>query len=85
MLRIPIAHISGGDITEGAIDNQIRNAVRMLSSLHFPGTAASRDNIIRMIGSDQNVFTVGETGLDNFTRNTLMNREELAASLNLNS
>lgn len=85
VLRIPIAHISGGDITEGAIDNQIRNAVTMLSSLHFPGTAASRDNIIRMIGSDQNVFTVGETGLDNFTRNTLMNREELAASLNLNS
>lgn len=84
VLRIPIAHISGGDITEGAIDNQIRNAVTMLSSLHFPGTAASRDNIIRMIGSDQNVFTVGETGLDNFTRNTLMSREELAASLNLN-
>ena len=38
VLNIPIAHISGGDVTEGAIDNEVRNAVSMMSTLHFPGT-----------------------------------------------
>ena len=36
--NIPVAHISGGDVTEGAIDNQVRNAVTMMATLHFPGT-----------------------------------------------
>ncbi len=83
ILGIPIAHISGGDVTEGAIDNQIRNAITMLSDIHFPGTLSSKENISRMIGSDKNVFDVGETNIDNFIRNTLVNRKELAKSLNL--
>lgn len=83
VMRIPIAHISGGDITEGAIDDQIRNAVTMMSTLHFPGTQESAKRIVQMIGSDNNVFTVGEPGLDNFVNCQLMNRQELADSLGL--
>jgi UDP-N-acetylglucosamine 2-epimerase (non-hydrolysing) len=83
VMRIPIAHISGGDITEGAIDDQIRNAVTMMSVLHFPGTIASADRIRRMTGSDMNIYSVGEPGLDNFVRLKLMNRSELADSIGL--
>lgn len=81
--NIPIAHISGGDVTEGAIDNQIRNAVTMLSSIHFPGTEESARNIERMIGTKDNIFNVGECGLESFKRRPLMSRKELAVNLNI--
>ncbi|XME02213.1 UDP-N-acetylglucosamine 2-epimerase [Lachnospiraceae bacterium C1.1] len=83
VMCIPIIHLSGGDVTEGAIDNGIRNAVTMLSEYHFPGTKDSADNIIRMRGSDRNVWSVGEPGLDSFYRETLMGRAELAENLRL--
>lgn len=80
---IPVAHISGGDVTEGAIDNEVRNAVSMMSTLHFPGVESSAENLRRMTGSDINIFRVGEPGLESFLRYELMSREELAESLNL--
>ncbi len=83
VMCIPIIHLSGGDVTEGAIDDGIRNAVTMLSEYHFPGTKDSADNIIRMRGSDKNVWAVGEPGLDSFYREPLMSREELAENLKL--
>lgn len=85
IMGIPIAHISGGDITEGAIDDQIRNAVTMMASFHFPGTKESAKRIKRMIGSSKNIYCVGEPGLDNFKRLKLWNRSELAESLFLDS
>ncbi len=83
IMRIPIAHISGGDITEGAIDDQIRNAVTMMSDLHFPATSESAERVVRMRGSEKNVFVVGEPGLDNFSHYELMDRKTLADNLNL--
>jgi len=83
VMCVPIIHISGGDVTEGAIDNGIRNAVTMLSEYHFPGTRNSAENINRMRGSNKNIWPVGELGLDSFYREPLMNREELADNLNL--
>lgn len=83
VMNIPVAHISGGDITEGAIDNQVRNAVTMMSSLHFPGTKPSYDNICRMIGSSANVYVTGETNIDNFEHYCLLSRKELAENLNI--
>lgn len=83
VMNIPIAHISGGDVTIGAIDNEIRNAVTMMSDLHFPGTEASALNIIRMRNSNTNVWTVGEPGLDNFRRGALMTRQELAYDIGI--
>ena len=80
---VPVAHASGGDVTEGAIDDEIRNAVTMMSSLHFPGTEESADNIRRMRGKDENIFMVGEFGLDSFLRYNLINRQELAEDIGL--
>jgi len=84
VMRIPIAHISGGDVTEGAIDNQIRNAVTMMANIHFPGTDESAVNIKRMLGKTDNIFNVGEPGIENFKRSKMMSRKELAQSLGIN-
>jgi len=84
VLNIPIAHISGGDITEGAIDNKVRNAVTMMSTYHFPGTEESANRIVRMIGTDCYVYATGETNIDNFNRIQKLNRNQLAESLDLN-
>lgn len=83
IMRIPIIHISGGDVTEGALDDGIRNAITMLADYHFPGTEESANNIIRMKGSTKNVWSVGEPGLDSFNREKLNSRAELATNLNL--
>jgi len=83
IMNIPIAHISGGDVTIGAIDNEVRNAVTMMAKLHFPGVQESADNIIRMRGTNKFVWAVGEPGLDNFHRLTLMNRLELSKNLQI--
>ena len=80
LMNIPIAHISGGDVTEGAIDDQIRNAVSMMAMIHFPGVEDSANNLRRMCGN-KNIFVAGEPGLENFLRLELMNREALAYSL----
>jgi UDP-N-acetylglucosamine 2-epimerase (non-hydrolysing)/GDP/UDP-N,N'-diacetylbacillosamine 2-epimerase (hydrolysing) len=83
VMRIPVIHLSGGDITEGAIDDGIRNSVTMLAEYHFPGTEESAGNIIRMRGSNRHVWAVGEPGLDCFFREPLMSREALANELGL--
>lgn len=83
VMNIPIAHISGGDVTIGAIDNEIRNAITMMATLHFPGVVESADNIIRMRNSDKFVWAVGEPGLDNFIRSNLMSRAELAKNIGI--
>lgn len=83
VMNIPIIHISGGDVTEGAIDDGIRNAITMLAEYHFPGTEASAENIRRMRGSKKNIWVVGEPGLDSFYRESLMSREQLAEDLEL--
>ena len=78
VMRIPVAHISGGDVTEGAIDDEVRNAVSMMSTLHFPGVEDSAKNLHRMLGKDKNVFAVGEPGLDSFLRMNLWDKDETA-------
>lgn len=83
IMNIPVAHISGGDVTEGAIDNQVRNAVTMMSSLHFPGTKPAYDNICRMIGTAANVYVTGETNIDNFEHYHLFSRKVLSENLNI--
>lgn len=83
VMQIPVAHISGGDITEGAIDDEIRNAVSMMSTLHFPGVESSAANLRRMLGTDKNIYVVGEPGLDNFQRLNLWDKEQLASDMNL--
>ena len=87
VMNIPIIHIGGGDVTEGAIDDMVRNAVTMMSTFHFPSTKFCKMNIERMRGSKKNIWNVGETGLDSFNREELLARTELAdiLSLDINS
>jgi UDP-hydrolysing UDP-N-acetyl-D-glucosamine 2-epimerase len=63
-LNIPIAHISGGDVT-GHVDNVIRNAITSLSHIHFPISKKSAERIIRMGENKNRVFVIGATSLDN--------------------
>ena len=83
VMRIPVAHISGGDVTEGAIDDEVRNAVSMMSSIHFPGVVDSAHNLYRMLGTEKGVFAVGEPGLDSFIRLNLWTKEQTAKELSL--
>lgn len=85
IMGVPIAHISGGDVTEGAIDNEIRNAVSMMSAIHFPGVEASAENLHRMLGEKALIYTAGEPGLESFIRYDLMSRDELAETFCLNT
>lgn len=83
IMRIPIIHLCGGDITEGAIDDSVRNAVTMMADYHFAGTDAAAQNIRRMRNSDKGVWVVGEPGLDAFNRNGKMSRDDLSKDLGL--
>lgn len=83
VMGIPVVHLSGGDVTEGAIDNEVRNAVSMMSAIHFPGVESSAENLRRMLGENAQIYTAGEPGLESFLRFELMSREELADNLQL--
>ena len=80
---IPIAHIAGGEHTEGAIDEQVRNAVTMMADLHFPNSPEAAAELIRMRGSSRNVFDVGEPCVENALRLPLPSRQELAGRFGL--
>lgn len=80
--RIPVAHLSGGELTEGAIDELIRHAITKLSQLHFTSMEEYTQRVIQMGELPERVFTVGEVGLDNLLRMNLMTREEFEASIN---
>ncbi len=74
---IPIAHIHGGEITEGAIDNSIRHAITKMAHLHFVAAPAYADRVIQMGESPERVYVVGAPGLDNLDRLKLPGRENL--------
>jgi len=81
--RIPIAHLYGGEATEGSIDEGIRHAITKLSFLHFTSTEEYRKRVIQM-GEDPNrVFNVGALGIDNIKKINLMSKEELERELNI--
>lgn len=78
IMRIPIVHISGGDVTEGAIDNEIRNAITMMADLHFPGTEDSAANIRRMRNTSKHIYAVGEPSIENLAKEQLLTKQELS-------
>lgn len=83
LMHIPIAHLSGGDVTLGAIDNQVRNMVTMIADIHFPGSEESANRIHRMVGNNAYVYNVGEPGIENLARSNFIGRTELAEQLYL--
>lgn len=82
ILRIPIAHIHGGEITEGAYDDAIRHAITKLSLLHFTSIEAHRNRVIQLGEHPSRVFNVGAVGLDHLQRSKMFSLAELSASLN---
>src|SRR5271167_2985946 len=80
-LRIPIAHIEGGEISEGAIDDAVRNALTKMSHIHFTSTETARRRIIAMDEEAWRVHRAGAPSLDHLRRSTLLGRAELEARL----
>ena len=80
-LRIPIAHIEGGEISEGAIDDAVRNALTKLAHLHFTSTSAARARVISMGEEPWRVHRAGAPSLDHLRRSTLLTRAQLEAVL----
>lgn len=81
LIGIPVAHLSGGDVTEGAVDDAIRHSITKMSSLHFPGCEESAKRIIQMGEQPATVHNVGEPGVENCLKMQLMSRDELAENL----
>jgi UDP-N-acetylglucosamine 2-epimerase (non-hydrolysing)/GDP/UDP-N,N'-diacetylbacillosamine 2-epimerase (hydrolysing) len=81
--RVPVAHIAGGDTTEGAFDEAIRHTITKMSHLHFVTNATSAGRV-RQLGEDpQHVYTVGSPGLDQIGCLKLLDRIEFEQSLGL--
>jgi UDP-hydrolysing UDP-N-acetyl-D-glucosamine 2-epimerase len=81
LLRIPVAHIHGGEATEGAIDEAIRHAVTKMSHLHFAAAEDYRRRIVQLGEDPSRVWTVGALGLDSVERLAPMDDAELGALL----
>lgn len=83
IFTIPIIHLHGGEITEGAYDDAIRHAISKLSAIHFTSTEEYRQRLIQMGEQPTHVHNVGAIGLDNIIDLPLMSREELENSLGI--
>lgn len=81
IMRIPIAHLHGGEITEGAYDDAIRHAITKMASLHFVAAEPYGQRVIQMGEMPGTVFNVGAIGLDHLLRSPRMTIEELSSSL----
>lgn len=79
--KIPVAHLHGGEITEGAYDDAIRHAITKMSHLHFTSTEEYRKRVLQLGEDPARVFNVGAIGLDNIKHIQLLNRVELENDL----
>ena len=81
--RIPIAHLYGGETTEGAIDESIRHAITKLSYLHFTSTDEYRKRVIQLGENPERVYNVGAIGIENILNENLLSRDELEKELEI--
>lgn len=79
--RIPVAHLHGGETTEGAFDEALRHSITKMSHLHFVAAEEYRQRVIQLGEQPERVFLVGGLGIDNIKRLKLLDRKELEASL----
>lgn len=82
--RIPVAHLHGGETTEGAFDEALRHSITKMSHLHFVAAEAYRRRVIQLGEQPERVFLVGGLGIDNIKRLKLLDRAGLEASLGFN-
>ena len=81
VMRIPIAHLHGGELTEGAIDEGIRHSITKMSYLHFTSTEQYRNRVNQLGENPERVFYVGALGVENIKKINLMTKEELEKSI----
>lgn len=84
MMNIPIAHMNGGESTEGAIDEQIRHAITKMSHIHFAGSKIYKERIIMMGEDPTKVYNVGQAAIENVQRIKLLNKDDIKKELKLN-
>lgn len=80
--RIPIAHLHGGEITEGAFDESIRHSITKMSHLHFTASDEYRNRVIQLGENPNHVFNVGGLGIDNIKKLSLLSKTALEESMN---
>ncbi len=79
--RIPIAHLHGGETTQGAIDEAFRHSITKMSHLHFTATDEYRKRVIQLGENPERIFNVGGLGIDNIKKLKLLSREEFEHSI----
>ena len=82
--RIPIAHIHGGEASEGAIDEAIRHSVTKMSHLHFTATEEYKNKVIQLGEHPERVFNVGGMGIENIKKLKLLSKDEFEKSIDFN-
>lgn len=83
MAKIPMAHLHGGEITEGATDEAIRHSISKMSYWHFTSTENYRKRVIQLGEMPERVFNVGALGIDNIINGNFLSNEELTSDLSL--
>ena len=83
ILRIPIAHLHGGEKTEGSFDEPFRHSITKMSHLHFTSTDEYRKRVIQLGEDPSNVFNVGALAIDNIKEQKLLSKEEFENSIEL--
>ncbi len=81
LYKIPVAHLHGGEISEGAYDDSIRHAITKLSHLHFTSTESYRNRVIQLGENPDRVFYVGAIGVENIKKTPLLSKRELEDNL----
>lgn len=81
--RVPIAHLHGGELTEGAVDDCVRHALTKMSYLHFPASEEYRRRIIQLGESPDRVFNVGALGVENILKTPLLSYEEMCENIGI--
>ncbi|WP_440682498.1 UDP-N-acetylglucosamine 2-epimerase [Cysteiniphilum halobium] len=82
LMNIPIGHIHGGEISEGAIDEQIRHSITKMAHVHFTSTDTYRNRVIQMGENPNMVFVSGAPGIDNILNMDLLTKSQLESELN---
>ena len=83
MLNIPIAHLHGGELSYGSVDDSLRHAITKLSQLHFPVAEQYKNRIIQMGEAEDRVYNMGAPGLDWLDTYTFLSQNDLMVSLNI--
>ena len=80
-LSIPLIHIHGGEVTEGAFDDAIRHSISKMANIHFPATDEFANRLKQLGEQENSIFTVGSPGIDNIVNTPKMTKNELAESI----